>query len=370
MKWYTITPIDVLLFREAKPFSPTEGAWAKGMFPPMPITLFQAIRSTIHYDSRQRDLEFLGTFLLDSNNTLWLPTPKDLIAIREGSDQQSNLYSKKAATDWDRLERLQPHNPAWQWVCFDPEQPLPMVVPELKKNDRVLGKPSPWIKAEALLRYLNGETNFKQDEFHDDPWGTQILPHIQMSDQTRQVRDEDGYFTEVAIRLESGWRFVAALSAENIPEQVVRLGGEGHRAIVAPLEANSSLSERLNLLLKQKPSGDETTAYLLTPGLAQAEADKPLYGTLPYDWKPHLRGCISDRALFWGGISKIQRHKSGKLDENWEFALLPQRAFVPPGSVYAFKTALPDSVLLPAGEKPWLKTFQQLNYGKLLWGKR
>lgn len=375
MKWYTITPIDVLLFREAKPFSPGEGAWAKGLFPPMPITLFQAIRSTIHYDQKQRDLEFLGTFLLDPDNTLWLPTPKDLIAISNQPEARSQLHSKKATAQWNRLVRLQPLQDSassWQWVCFDQAQPAPMVMPELEKSDRVLGKPHPWIKAEALIRYLQGDSHFKPEEFHEDPWHTQILPHTQMQERTRQVREADGYFTEVAIRLKSGWRFVAALSLETIPEQVVRLGGEGHRAIVAPLKAESPLSDHLNALLHPASPTDATTAYLLTPGLAQAEADKPLYGTLPHDWKPFLKGCVSDRALLWGGVSRIQRRKAGNSSEpDWEFSLLPQRAFVPPGSVYVFDPETPNSVssLLPAGEKRWLETFQKLNYGKLLWGK-
>ena len=42
LQWYTIDPIDLLLMREAKPFSPGDGSWAKGQFPPLPITVFQA----------------------------------------------------------------------------------------------------------------------------------------------------------------------------------------------------------------------------------------------------------------------------------------------------------------------------------------
>lgn len=38
MQWYVIEPLDILLFREAKPFSPGEGAWAKSIFPPVPTT--------------------------------------------------------------------------------------------------------------------------------------------------------------------------------------------------------------------------------------------------------------------------------------------------------------------------------------------
>ena len=34
MPWYTITPLDTVLFRDAKPFAPGERAWAGSVFPP------------------------------------------------------------------------------------------------------------------------------------------------------------------------------------------------------------------------------------------------------------------------------------------------------------------------------------------------
>ncbi|MHC5731665.1 MAG: type III-B CRISPR module-associated Cmr3 family protein, partial [Nostoc sp.] len=101
-------------------------------------------------------------------------------------------------------------------------------------------------------------------------------------------------------------------------------------------------------------------AYLLTPGLAEKES--AVYGVYPTSWKDNLNGCVSDRPLLWGGVSTIQRKEQDK-----EFALLPQRAFVPPGTVYLFKN-LPQQAehLLPEEGGNWLTTFQQLNYGKLL----
>lgn len=83
--WYKIEPLDILLFRESKPFSPGDGSWAKGQFPPAPITVFQALRSALeartNKEDKKRDLSFLGPFLLDGNDNLYLTTPKDLIAV-------------------------------------------------------------------------------------------------------------------------------------------------------------------------------------------------------------------------------------------------------------------------------------------------
>ena len=366
MNWYTLEPLDVLLFRESKPFSPGEGSWAKGLFPPMPNTVFQALRSTLPEDNRQeRNLDFLGPFLLDSEDTLWLPTPKDLLRVRtktsngtEGTPEDDS-GDKSASHPDDKFLRLQPvdtQNAPWKHLCFDGLPPL--VPPALAPGQFICGRPEPWIKTEALDHYLEGKSLASTD-FHSNPWSVQVLPHIQMQADKRQVKTEEGYFTEVATRLHSGWRLVAAFSAV-VERTVVRLGGEGHRALVdvAPAQALAEW-EKLN---RASAPTSPTFAYLLTPGLAQI-GDEPLYGTYPSRWAG-LQGCATDRALLWGGVSTLRR-----LERETNFALLPQRAFVPPGTVYVFNAEPPvGEALLPTVQEKWLDTFKKLNYGKLLWG--
>ncbi|MBW4631946.1 MAG: CRISPR-associated protein Cmr3 [Iphinoe sp. HA4291-MV1] len=373
MHWYTINPLDVLLFRDSKPFSPGDGSWAKGSFPPMPITVFQALRSLLSQRLEQaerikRDISFLGVFLLDEQNTLWLPTPKDLFCLQEVSQegaQSQKVFSKKSADDWDKIVRLQPcdRNSTWQYLCFDETKPQPMVLPQIDKKYHPCGNPHPWIKAEALRNYLNGNNPESPSDFNKNPWNVQVLPHIHMENDSRQVRDSEGYFTEVAVRLEPGWKFVAAIS-EQIPDGVVRLGGEGHRAMVTSLNipANTALHAQFQLIEgNTTPTDSQKYAYLLTPGLA--DVGKALYASYPSAWNGNLQGCATDKALLWGGVSTITRNQSR------QFGLLPQRAFVPPGTVYVFDGKPPTTqLLLPQGDERWLETFTQLNYGKLLWG--
>ncbi|MBE9138186.1 CRISPR-associated protein Cmr3 [Nodosilinea sp. LEGE 07088] len=383
MHWYTLIPLDVLLFREAKPFNPGDGSWAKGLFPPMPITVFQAMRSLLpdygdgEKDLSHRDLDFLGPFLLDEQGTLWLPTPKDLVCIYpEGHNR------KLSGNDWTAVKRLVPvdqnqNHAAWSGLVF-PAGLAPMVLDQPVEGE--VGEPDPWIRATALLEiYLEGQTNFPKNAFHKNPWSPQILPHIDIQDSQRQVKDADGYFTEVAIRLHGGWRFVVGMSA-NLTQGAVRLGGEGHRAIVQRLllEPNSALEKQLQPL--QNPpaaTAERPCGYLLTPGLAQA--GEALYSAYPSDWE-NLVGCATDKQLLWGGISAIRR-KPPRLDNRSDierprqdktFALLPQRAFVPPGTVYRFSDGPYPGRMLPAPrselEHKWLTTFGKLNYGTLLWG--
>ena len=240
-----------------------------------------------------------------------------------------------------------------------------------------------------LQKYLSGEpVEWKRCHFQKNPWTAQVLPHIQMKPGVRQVKDEDGYFTEVAVRLKPGWRLAVALN-ETVVKQggsnVIRLGGEGHRALVSLLPYCPAMLG----FVQDAPADGCDLAYLLAPGLAQAEEETPHYAATPWYW-PELQGCATDRPLYWGGVSRIWRRKgasdrTGRTEteesqtqqtdsqpDEGEFALLPQRAFVPPGTVYAFSNAPKNgrTALLPPDDSRWLETFRSLNYGKLLWGKR
>ncbi|MDL5054150.1 type III-B CRISPR module-associated Cmr3 family protein [Oscillatoria laete-virens NRMC-F 0139] len=412
MDWYIITPLDVLLFREAKPFSPGEGARAKGLFPPMPSVVFQALRSaTVPKQesaqesrgvevaenkglqsapvSQQKSDQFLGTFLLDPSNRIWLPTPKDLIGVKR---RQQTEDPNEETTSWERLTRLiSCHTLAsWQAVCYPRANLAPLVPPELK-DEYVCGSPKPWMTASALLDYLKGLTTFSPEDFTDNPWDIQVLPHTHIADGSRQVKEEEGFFTEVANRLKPGWRFVAGVKLADLPPQpfVVRLGGEGHRALVSKLEETGETQSLLSVLKRLVETPQPKTAeaglfaYLLTPGLATTVTEQ-VYGLYPHDWQDGLLGCVGDRQLWWGGVAKKERRKvrtKNGLEEQkiGSFALQPQYAFVPPGTVYLFnpesnalERLLPTiEYLLPkADNKPWLKTFCNLNYGKLLWGQR
>lgn len=103
------------------------------------------------------------------------------------------------------------------------------------------------------------------------------------------MEEEAGYFTEVANRLHPGWGFVAGISVAN-REGVVRIGGEGHQAQVHALKKHLFAD-----LERFQGTGQETLAYVLTPGLAPVVVDAPVYGLYPHDWQEHLIGVVGDR---------------------------------------------------------------------------
>ncbi|WP_413176306.1 type III-B CRISPR module-associated Cmr3 family protein [Anabaena azotica] len=401
MQWYVIEPLDILLFREAKPFSPGEGAWAKSLFPPVPTTVFQALRSIA---DKTKDLQFFGSFLLYDEPgkppEIYLPTPKDLlgVTIQVDEDEQQTISKGKKSQKWQRLTCLEPlnrENPQWKHLGFNPDffpeaGISPMVTPVLvntnSPKEYISGSPNSWIKAEALITYLQGGTlNFKNngDDFKADPWDKQVLPHIQMESNQRQVKSENGYFTEVAIRLKQHWKLIAAVDTK-LPSSTVRLGGEGHRALVYPLEDIFNNADKKNkkynfddfqksvldqLKSFRKPTNTSNKAYLLTPGLAQTQPTEMIYGVYPHYWQEILAGCVSDRPLLWGGKSPYVKTP-----------MLPQRAYVAPGTVYRFKDSYEKlsetekkslQQLLPQQEikEKWLQTLYSLNYGTLLWNR-
>lgn len=375
LKWYTIEPLDVLLFREAKPFNPGDGSWAKGIFPPPPITVFQALRSLVTDSGKSliRDLSFLGPFLAQGTLgelTLWFPTPRDLLSefslqISEGEEEVEDTF-EQVPSHWSGLARLQPLNqdyPGQPWFNLGPHfsAGLAPMVPPIPTKHRRFGRVDNWIRGEALTTYLRGEnvSAISTGDFTPDPWTVQVLPHIKLQSGTRQVEAEEGYFTEVATRLNPGWCFIAGLSADLPVPSVVRMGGEGHRVLIKTIEMPPSLKQLMQFNLPK--SGE--TAYLLTPGLAEAKANSHRYGVYPWQWQEKLKGCASERALLYGGISKRQ-------DD--ELAFTPQRAFVPPGTIYRFPEGTTDvsGPVLPTLSEDgpgWLKTFHTLGYGTLLW---
>jgi CRISPR-associated protein Cmr3 len=394
--WHKIEPLDTLLFREAKPFTPGESAWAQGLFPPLPSTILQALLTLAGhpgdraYDARTgkaRDWHFFGTFLCDATDTLWVPTPKDLCCMRSLPEGESYREAGKEALTPDQwqadttIARLRSSD--WRSINCMQFQAGQVLRPLVPPTDRAAGMyacgvPQPWMKLDKLPQYLQGNNDFTADDFTQNPWESQVLPHIHMqSPDSRQVRDSQGYFTEVSTRLCPGWSLVVGLDRQLAANAIVRLGGEGHRAIVSPFPTPPTW-EALRTYRSPPLDAPNSFAYLLTPGLAEADVDSSRYTAHPADWNGKLIGCATDKPILWGGVSKVKRQVyvgEASAEKRQEFAVLPQRGFVSPGTVYRFSQAPVEREhqrLLPissaTAHRTGLATFETLNYGLLLWG--
>ncbi|HMW06629.1 MAG TPA: type III-B CRISPR module-associated protein Cmr3 [Leptospiraceae bacterium] len=102
-----INPLDVLFFRDGKPFSMGEDVWATGIFPPFPSTLYGALRASYFSDHIDKleyaniegkddslKLEIKKVYYSENSNVLF-PIPLDLVRkVSTKKDEESALLLK------------------------------------------------------------------------------------------------------------------------------------------------------------------------------------------------------------------------------------------------------------------------------------
>ncbi|MBO0352261.1 CRISPR-associated protein Cmr3 [Phormidium pseudopriestleyi FRX01] len=367
MYWYTITPLDVLMFRDAKPFTPGERAWAGSIFPPNGHTIAGALRG-IAGDPVNFHLK--GVFLVHED-TLYFPRPLGFV----GSTPLLPL-------DW------MPDSPLSQGF-WNPLQPCPLVKPRLERDGpREQDDELPqgyfyrqFLSSQAIATYLETGQIAKpnwltQDQKAVKPWTVETRSHNSLDEGTRQVKDADGYFVENAVRMASGWSLAIAVN-QLLEKTVIQLGGEGHRAILErcqPLEEQwktiATLSDR-----NFKKSG-KAIAYLVTPGVFERKQNQSqaTCRAWPWEWKlahavngnqkpGSLVSVATDKAV---AISCRVRETESKQGQSKQSIPAPQVFAAPPGSLYYLNQPEPlfqDSHTAPHHVQRW----RQLGYSELLW---
>jgi CRISPR-associated protein Cmr3 len=364
MHWYKITPLDILLFRDAKPFSPGERAWAGSVFPPPGHAIAGAIRGLLQ---ESVDLELTGAFLC-RNETLYFPSP---LSYDEG-----NLL---VPLDWDEHHHL--HNV----LESDSTQPKPLVRaswnPRREANNNQEKQYRSYLPTEVIKTYLTtGTIAEKEWEGTKDelkPWITETRSHNSIEDGTRQVEDESGYFVENAIRLKEGWGLAIGIecSAELRESTILRLGGEGHHALLEKCDTLETQWEELQDISRQnQQSSQRCLAYLVTPGVFERRdknTNMAQCRAWPWEWKltnhpnptqpkGNLVSVATDRAV---PISCRMR------GEDNSSRAAPQVFAASGGSVYYLEKSevlfQDDKEKAPKKVQRWRK----LGYSELLWIK-
>lgn len=368
MYWYTITPLDVLLLRDAKPFSPGERAWAGSTFPPNGHTIAGALSALLDR-SKNGYFRITGPFLSFAGDTLYLPRPlgfanSDPLIPISWSD---NLTISENHIFWDRLK------------------PAPLAKAKPNKNcqnreneaeEEKEGKYRQYLPFKVILDYLKtGAINpcqwLVKHKGEDKPWQEEIRSHNAMKPGSKRVKDADGYFVEKAIRMLPGWSIAIGIDV-NIPTPTtLRLGGEGHRVI---LEKCDNLGQQWQEL-KQKSEENfkqinKAIAYLVTPGIFERRHDnnQAICRSWPWEWKlahtvnsnqkpGNLVSVATDRAI---PIScRIQSKENTSIPA-------PQVFAAPPGSQYYLNQ--PDRLFQDQPDSPeYHQRWRKLGYSELLW---
>lgn len=364
MYWYTLTPLDILLLRDAKPFTPGERAWAGSIFPPNGHTLAGAIRSLLPQGQK---LSLIGS-LFAYNKTLYFPRPL-------GFYRSKHLYP----LHWLKNNSLNTQ------MLWDTSQPAPLAtIKPVDKNegDKEEKKFRSWLPANVIEAYLKtGEIEDKDWEQPKDsngkyidigekqPWDVESRPHNSIEKGTRQVKDADGYFVENGIRMKKGWSLAIALDSathqhlQKLPKPLtIRLGGEGHRAILEHCPELDQQWQAIKTASDQNlQKNGKAIAYLMTPGIFERpQGKKSVCRPYPWEWKlshnedGQFVSLATEKAI---PISpRIQLDKNGKKSS----IPAPQVFAAPPGTLYYLEEA--DD---PDHERT--QNNQKLGYSHLLW---
>lgn len=355
MFWYTLTPLDVLLLRDAKPFYPGQRAWAGSVFPPNGHTLAGAFSALLNRD-HQKQFQLKGPFFCLAGETLYFPRPL-------GFYKSTPLIP----LEWDK-------NSCFQQILSSNNAPSPLIKQGTQENntqdDNEDKKYRQYLPFDVVLEYIkNGTINKeKWEQKHtgeDKPWQIETRPHNAILAETRQVKETDGYFVENAIRLLPGWSLAIALSEEIETPVTLRLGGEGHQVILQRSDILRQQWQKLIEVSEENFKQDKKAiAYLITPGIFERlDNGKSICKPHPWEWKKdNLVSFATDRAV---PIScRIRDNKDKSIPA-------PQVFAAPPGSQYYLnKPQLlfaedPESKAGKALEKT--KRLRQLGYSELLW---
>lgn len=372
MHWYTLTPLDVLLFRDAKPFTPGERAWAGSVFPPNGHAIMGALSALVNRTDSIR-MQIKGPFFCHNWQTLYLPRPL-------GFDGSTALVP----LDWTT------EHPFYNHLQWDRLQPCPLVKPEKHQaeieaaeddSDQAYRQYFPWT---VVQRYLETGRVEQQDwllqvEGEDQPWQTETRSHNALETGQRQVKSEDGYFVENAVRLKAGWSLAIAIdSATHAAIQqlgapiTLRLGGEGHRVLLEPCKDLSDQWSALQQLSEQAfASQQRTIAYLVTPGVFERRDDRKQAMCRAYPWEWRLAHTANGNQTP-GKLVSVATGKAVPIScrirdrDNATSIPAPQVFAAPPGSLYYLErpTALfQDNPQAPERVRRW----RQFGYSELLW---
>ncbi len=377
--WYKLTPLDVLMFRDAKPFSPQERAWAGSVFPPNNHAIAGALRSSFDING---NIQIKGT-LLSCDEKLYFPRP-------------FNYVSQNRLTP---IAWLEPNHPSKQ-MLWDKSKPVPLVIGDRGNHDSDEDKHKKgdyrlFLPSDVVLRLLKNEALTEKDwlvnqdrEKKDKPWIVETRSHNTLQDGTRQVKESDGYFVENAVRLVEGWGLAIAVDKttdaklnSKAKPLVMRLGGEGHRVL---LERCDTFDKQWNDLQKVSKTnfekGDRSLAYMVTNGVFERVTDR---GTpkkaryersvcRPYPWEWDLadvdNGSSDRQVLVSVATDKPVPISCRFRNAENESIPAPQVFAAPAGSVYYLERPAELWQNLPEYmQKKSLKVWHDLGYAEMFW---
>jgi CRISPR-associated protein Cmr3 len=332
-----IEPLDILFFRDGRPFNQGEDHFAEGYFPPTPRTFQGIIRSKVlseyGIDFSDRSAVLSANDTLMANLDLVGPYP----ALREASGWEPLFPTP---SDWWKdqgSDRIEFH------FCLEPglknpmrgdlgdERAFPTFPDEFK--DRKGGPVSGWATAEGLRFYLKGSpTDGSKVKSQSDLWTIEHRTGIGR-DRKRAISKEGELYTFGAVRLKEGrglWANINGLERSFAEKSLIGLGGEGRAGRCLVLTEEKVLFPVDESVRETIDESGRFKLILLQPA-------KFIQGWLPDGinpdtWHGQLGGleaelvsaCVG-KPMKIGGWDMLEKRSK------------PMSRYVPPGSVYYFR---------------------------------
>ncbi len=360
---FQLVPDDVLFFRDGKPSSLGEDHYLRSLFPPMPSTLYGALRTRLLLDAgislkgldektwasrlgdnvreigewgRFGSLEVRGPWLVRNQETL-LPAPFDLGLIYEKKDGPE--AKRRGEEDGPPriahvLRYLLREGDAKAW-----SHPLRLTVPcertgsgwspwEVPPKEEDPVAPSDWfLKAAGWELWSRGGVPEPGHFVHArELWKDEQRTGVGLVEKQR-LSKEGALYTFGFIRLERGVAIgFEARGAELEAGGGVRLGGEGRTV---------RLESGLPLRFSRPPAGKRFRLCFVTPALSESGAYPPGFAAGSTEGKLGGRLCTLAAAFTRGGATV----------GGWDIARekpKPLRRAIPAGSVYVFESGEAD----------------------------
>jgi CRISPR-associated protein Cmr3 len=371
-----------LLFRDAKPFTPGERAWAGSTFPPNGHTIAGALRGLLGKDYLfQLKGVFLARHEWDSNHqenvTLYLPRPFNYVGIKPLFPIAWKPENCLGQIMWDRTKSC----------------PLTTIKSRSEPDDEEVEnngiKYRQYLPADVVGKFLETGIIEREDWLLpknevERPWRVETRPHNSMENDSRQVKEADGYFVENCIRMLPNWSLAVKIEIINYPNSnqeldslinipanglTLRLGGEGHQAILKPCPTLAQQWQKLENLSKNNyQQKAKSLAYLITPGIFERTQGK-IAKCRPYPWEWNLADPVNKNQKV-GNLVSMATEKaipiSGRFQNNNKSIPAPQVFASPPGSIFYLNQ--PQSLFQDQENAPLkVRRWRQLGYSELLW---
>ncbi len=363
--WLLVDPLDVLMFRDGRPFNAGENNAAQSLFPPSAFTVQGMLRALY---IEQSDIKWAGA-ITDPRIIEAIGTPDDLGGFRMGGPylvrRTGNAYERLFPFPADLVG-----DGRGRWRVPSPVEDLQVRVdglslhgldvdPDEEAPDRPL-----WLTESDLYDYVEGRSveGVEQEELFCYEYRTGIG-----IDQTQRSVSDGLLYAAKFVRLQTDVALVVWLPDDsplaplfaNSQHHTMRFGGEGHMAVISRLNDNDLYTQSF----PSQPPDDKYKVVFLTPTYFAG-------GTLPIMQNDVVRQSLISAS--YGNALSIG---------GWNLSERKPRSiyrYLPAGSVMLFDAARADNAKVssplvdqPEDSLPLLPLgFGEFIYGSWEWGAR